>query len=100
MNASSIEKMTNHISNSWILSCSFLSCGIMTCAYLNCIRNIPLMYMKRKNRLELQNPMTMELVCEKMKKEDDYYWNIYKVVFITSMTGLSVITLRAINNNY
>jgi hypothetical protein len=56
--------------------------------------------MKRKNRLELQNPMTMELVCEKMKKEDDYYWNIYKVVFITSMTGLSVITLRAINNNY
>jgi hypothetical protein len=95
MNASSIEKMTNHISNSWILSCSILGCGILTCAYLNGINNIP---MKRKNRLELEYPM--ELVCEKIKKEDkliSYYWNIYKVVFITGMTGLSVITLREIN---
>ena len=95
MNISSFEKMTNHISNSWILSCSILGCGILTCAYLNGINNIP---MKRKNRLELEYPM--ELVCEKIKKEDkliSYYWNIYKVVFITGMTGLSVITLREIN---
>ena len=91
MNASSIEKMTNHISNSWILSCSILSCGILTCAYLNGISNIA---MKHKNRLELQNPNGMDLVCEKMKKEDAYYWNIYKVVFITSITGLSIIALR------
>jgi hypothetical protein len=57
--------------------------------------------MKRKYRLELENPM--ELVCEKIKKEDkliSYYWNIYKVVFITGMTGLTVITLRAINKKY
>jgi len=101
MNAFSIEKMTNHISNSWILSCSILSCGILTCAYLNGISNIPIMHMKRKYRLELENPM--ELVCDKIKKEDkliSYYWNIYKVVFITGMTGLTVITLRAINNKY
>jgi hypothetical protein len=92
MNASSIEKMTNHISNSWILSCSILSCGILTCAYLNGISNIA---KNRLNRLELEYPM--ELVCEKMKKEDkliSYYWNIYKVVFITSITGLSIIALR------
>jgi len=60
-----------------------------------------MMYTKRKKRLELQNPMTMGFVCEKIKKEDkliSYYWNIYKVVFITGMTGLSVITLRAMNN--
>ena len=92
MNASSIEKMTNHISNGWIIGCSILSCGIMTCAYLNGISNIP---MKRKNRLELEYPM--ELVCEKIKKGDkliSYYWNVYKVVFITGMTGLSIIMLR------
>lgn len=95
MNTSSLEKLTNHISNSWILSCSILSCGILTCAYLNGIGNIPMMHMKRKNRLELEYPM--ELVCEKIKEEDkliSYYWNIYKVVFITGMTGLTVITLR------
>jgi len=41
----------------------------------------------------------MELVCEKIKKEDkliSYYWNIYKVIFITGMTGISGIVLRAI----
>ena len=92
MNASSLEKMTNHISNGWIIGCSVLSCGILTCAYLNGISNIP---MKRKNRLELEYPM--DLVCEKIKNEDkliSYYWNIYKVVFITGITGLSVICLR------
>ena len=101
MNASSIEQMTNHISNSWILGCSILSCGILTCAYLNGISNIPMMHMKRKNRLELQNPMG--LVCEKIKEENkliSYYWNIYKVVFITGMTGLTVVTLRGINKKY
>ena len=101
MNASSIEKMTNHISNSWILGCSILSCGILTCAYLNAISNIPMLHTKRKKRLELQNPMTMGLVCEKIKEEHkliSYYWNIYKVVFITGMTGLTVITLRAMHN--
>ena len=101
MNASSIEKMTNNISNGWIIGCSILSCGIMTCAYLNGISNIQMMHMKRKNRLELEYPM--ELVCEKIKREDkliSYYWNIYKVVFITGMTGLSVITLRAIGKKY
>lgn len=101
MNASSIEKMCNHISNGWILGCSVLSCGILTCAYLNGISNIPMIHMKRKNRLELEYPM--ELVCEKIKNEDkliSYYWNIYKVVFITGMTGLTVITLRAINKKY
>lgn len=83
MNASSLEKLSIHISNSWILGCSVLSCGIITCAYLNCISNISI-----QTRLELQNPNVL-------KKEDAYYWNIYKVVFITSMTGLSVIALRA-----
>ena len=97
MNTSNIEKMTNDISNGWIIGCSILSCGILTCAYLNGISNIPIMHMKRKNRLELEYPM--ELVCEKIKREDkliSYYWNIYKVVFITGMTGLSVITLRTL----
>jgi hypothetical protein len=57
--------------------------------------------MKRKNRLELEYPM--ELVGEKIKEENkliSYYWNIYKVVFITGMTGLTVITLRAIHKKY
>ena len=95
MNISSIEKMTNHICNGWIIGCSILSCGILTCAYLNGISNIPIMHIKRKNRLELEYPM--ELVCEKIKKKDiliSYYWNIYKVVFITGMTGLTVVYLR------
>jgi hypothetical protein len=94
MNFSSIAKMTNHISNGWIIGCSIFSCGILTCAYLNSISNIPIMYIKRKNRLELEYPL--ELVCEKIKKENkiiSYYWNIYKVVFITGMTGLTVIYL-------
>jgi len=57
--------------------------------------------MKRKNRLELDYPMSMELEGEKIKEEDkmiSYYWNIYKVVFITGMTGLTVIVLRTIHN--
>ena len=55
MNISSLEKMSFHLSNGWIIGCSILTFGIITRTYLDCISNIQLMHMKHKHRLYLRN---------------------------------------------
>lgn len=42
------------ISNHWIAGYSILTCGMMSYAYLDSISNLPLIHMKRKFILELQ----------------------------------------------
>ena len=55
MNISSLEKMSIHISNGWIIGCAILTFGIITRTYLDNISNIQLMHMKHKHRLYLRN---------------------------------------------
>jgi len=65
MNHFNFEKQSMNMSNSWILGCSLLSCGMMTYAYLDGLSNLPIIHMKRKYRLQLQE--IKNLVIYKIK---------------------------------
>jgi len=85
------------ISKSWIISCSILTGGIITCAYLNGLSNLPIIHMKRKYRLELEQPT--ELIETNIKEENkiiSYYWKHYNFVFIMGISGISVIMYRTL----
>ena len=99
MNNSSLEKLSMNISNSWIIGCSILTYGIMTFSYLNGVSDLSIIHMKRKNSLELQQiEKTMDF-SEKMKNEDkliSHYWKHYKFIFMTGISGLSVVAFITI----
>jgi hypothetical protein len=88
------------ISKSWIISCSILTGGIMTCAYLNSLSNLPLIHMKRKYRLELEQIKKSTNLIETNIKEENkiisYYWKHYNFVFIMGISGLSIIMFRTL----
>ena len=54
MNNNILGNLGVNMSNSFIIGCSILSCGIISNAYLNGISNIPLLNMKHKHKLQLQ----------------------------------------------
>ena len=88
-----------NISNGWIVGCSILTCGMMTHAYLAGISNLPIIHMKRKYRLELQQiEKTMDLTEEIIKEDKiiSYYWKHYTLVFMMGISGISVVAFRSI----
>jgi hypothetical protein len=62
MNISSLEKMSIHISNGWIIGCAILTFGIITRTYLDSISNIHLMHMKHKLYLRNISKKTKNLI--------------------------------------
>ena len=98
MNHFNLEKLSVNLSNSWIVGCSILSCGMMTYAYLDGISNLPLIYMKRKYRLELQEKENSIDLSDQIKKEDkmiSYYWKHFNVAFMFGITGVSLVVFRS-----
>jgi len=99
MNNSSLEKLSVNISNSWIIGCSLLTYGIISSSYLNGISNLSLIHMKRKFKFDLQQIEHSIDLTTKMKNEDkiiSYYWKHYNIVFITGITGISLIAFNTI----
>ena len=98
MNHFNFEKLSGNISNSWILGCSILSCGMMSYAYLDGISNLPLIHMKRKYRLQLQEIEKSIDLQDQIKEEDkiiSYYWKHYNIAFMLGITGISVVAFRS-----
>ena len=99
MNNSSLEKLSVNISNGWVLGCSILTCGMMSYAYLNGIGELPLIHMKRKYKLELQQMEKSTDLREEIMNEDkiiSYYWKYYTLVFMTGISGISFVTFLSI----
>ena len=80
----------NNISNGWIIGCSILTCGIMTCSYLDGINNILLIHIKRKFKLQLQ-----EIDTSNEDKLISYYWKHSNIMYVTGITGLTIIVLNS-----
>jgi hypothetical protein len=98
MNHFNFEKQSINMSNSWILGCSLLSCGMMTYAYLDCLSNLPIIHMKRKYRLQLQEIKKSCDLQDQIKEEERiiaYYWKHYNIVFMLGITGVSFIALKS-----
>ena len=72
----------------------------MTCAYLNGLSYLPLIHMKRKYRLELEQiEKSTDLIETKIKEENkiiSYYCKHYNFVFIMGISGISVIMFRTL----
>ena len=103
MNNSILEKHVFKISKNWILGCSILSSGIIVHSYLNSIGNIPLLHMKYKYRLELQQiEKNINLIdkIENLEKMILSCWKYYNIIFVMSISGLSYIVSRIINKKY
>jgi len=80
--------------NSWVVGCSILTCGMITHTYLEGISNLPIIHMKHKYNLELQQIEKAIDLSAKIIKEDkkiSYYWKYYTVVFMMGISGLSVV---------
>ena len=97
MNNNILEKLGINVSNKWIIGCSILSYGLITNAYLNSISDIPLIHMKYKYKLELQEIEKNIDLSDKIKNEDKiihYFWKYYNFAFIFGITGISVIAFK------
>lgn len=92
------ENMVAKISNSWIIGCSLLSCGIMTCAYIDGLSKHPIIHMKRKYNLELQQINNNSILLdEEIKNEEkyiSYYWKYINSVYMIGIAGVFLVALR------
>ena len=99
MNNLSLEKMSINISNGWIIGCSILTSGIITYAYLDGLSNLPIIHMKRKYMLKLQQIDNSIDLTDKIINEDKIirnYWNTYNAIYITAISGISIVIIRSI----
>jgi len=101
MNNLSLENLSINISKSWIISCAILTGGIMTSAYLNSLILLQQTHMKRKFKLELQQiEKVMDLREKNINNEDkiiSYYGNCYNILFVTCISGLTIIIAKTIS---
>ena len=98
MNNNILGNLGLNMSNSFIIGCSILSCGIISNAYLNGISNIPLLNMKHKHKLQLQqieNNIDLSDDIKNEEKQISYYWKQYNIIFMMGITGLSIIVFKS-----
>lgn len=71
---------------------------MMSYAYLDCINNFPIIHMKCKYRLQLQEIEKSIDLKNQIKEEEkiiSYYWKYYNIAYMLGITGITIVAFRS-----
>ena len=104
-NLTSLNKCVKHISNGWLTGLTIFTLGIITVPYLKSFFDLSFFHTKKKYAIAIkQNCNNLNLIelinyRDKLIHHDKlitFYWKYANIIFVTSITGITIFAYRNI----